>query len=94
MNGSIVFAPLLPWLAIWIACAFAVVFTGWSLWRGQSGWWLRGLTAVALLMALANPSLQIEERSPLSDIVFLVVDDSAMARRQISFFLKFSRPYQ
>ncbi|GGE53234.1 hypothetical protein [Actibacterium pelagium] len=77
MNGSIVFAPLLPWLVIWIACALAVVFTGWSLWRGQSGWWLRGLTAVALLMALANPSLQIEERSPLSDIVLLVVDDSA-----------------
>ena len=48
-----------------------------ALWRGLSGWALRGLTALVLLTALANPSLQTEDRTPLSDIVLLVTDRSA-----------------
>ena len=35
---------------------------------------LLGLAAVALLIALANPALQQEERAPLSDIVLMVID--------------------
>ena len=42
-----------------------------------AGWWLRALALSALVAALANPSLQEEERENLSDIVILVVDESA-----------------
>ena len=45
--------------------------------RGLPGWWLRGLALAVVLLALANPSLQVEERETLTDIVILVVDESA-----------------
>lgn len=76
MTG-VVFAPLVPWVVVWVLAALAAVLVGVALWRGLSGWWLRGLTACALLAALANPSLQEEDRAPLTDIVLLVVDESA-----------------
>jgi len=76
MTG-VVFAPLVPWVVVWVLAGLAAVLVGVALWRGLSGWWLRGLTACALLAALANPSLQEEDRAPLTDIVLLVVDESA-----------------
>ena len=57
--------------------AVAVVFVVLAVWRGLSGWWLRGFAFAALLLAVANPSLQFEDREPLTDIVLLVVDESA-----------------
>ncbi len=39
-----------------------------------------GLAAVAVLAALANPSLQEEDRKPLTDIIIAVVDESASQR--------------
>ncbi len=76
-TGTIVLDPLLPWPVLWAALAFALVFAGIAIWRGLSGWWLRGLALAVLLLAIANPSLQIEDRDPLTDIVVLVVDESA-----------------
>ncbi len=76
-TGSIIFDPFLPWPVLWTAVAMAVVFAGLAVWRGLSGWWLRGLALAVLLLAVANPSLQIEERDSLTDIVILVVDESA-----------------
>ena len=58
--------------ASWRSCWSAL-----ALWRGLSGWWLRALALGALLLALANPALQEEERQNLTDIVIAVVDDSA-----------------
>ncbi|MEM6387800.1 MAG: hypothetical protein AAF718_16355 [Pseudomonadota bacterium] len=75
--GTIIFDPLLPWPILWVACGFAVVFAALAVFRRLSGWWLRGLAFAALLLALANPSLQFEDREPLTDIVLLVVDESA-----------------
>lgn len=75
--GRIIFDPLLPWVVLWVAVALALVFVGLALWRGLSGWWLRALALAMLLLALANPSLQLEDREPLSDIVLLLVDESA-----------------
>jgi hypothetical protein len=75
MNG-LVFDPLVPWPLLWGLLAFAVVLLIVAVWRGLSGWWLRGLSAVVLLTALANPALQEEDRGKLSDIIILVVDDS------------------
>ncbi len=76
-TGTIIFDPLLPWPVLWIGLVFAVVFAGVALWRGLSGWWLRGLALAVLLMGVANPSLQVEDRDALSDIVVLIVDESA-----------------
>jgi hypothetical protein len=77
MTASVVFAPLVGWP--WIAGLGLVglLLVGLALWRGLSGWWLRGIGLAALLAALANPALQEEERANLSDIVILVVDESA-----------------
>ncbi|WP_422075075.1 hypothetical protein [Tranquillimonas rosea] len=74
---SVIFDPLVPLPVVWGAVAVAVLFVALALWRRLSGWWLRGLAAAALLAALANPSLQDEDRTPLSDIVIAVVDDSS-----------------
>ena len=80
MSTSVIFDPLLPWPVIWAAAAFAVAFLTLAIWRGLSGWWLRGLGLTVLLAALANPALQTEDRRPLTDIVLLVVDESASQR--------------
>ena len=77
MTGSVVFDPLVSWPVLAALCAFAAVLLAVALWRGLTGWWLRGLTAVVVLTALANPALQEEDRGALSDIVILVVDESA-----------------
>jgi len=76
MTG-VVLSPLVPLPVLWVLAGLAVGLVGFALWRGLAGWWLRGLTACALLAALANPSLQEEDRAPLTDIVLLVVDESA-----------------
>ncbi|WP_208354070.1 hypothetical protein [Pseudaestuariivita rosea] len=83
MTGQIIFDPLIEWPLLWLAIAVAALFLGFSIWRGLSGWWLRSLAAIVLATALANPSLQQEDRTPLTDIVVLVVDETA-SQTQIS----------
>ena len=80
MSETVIFDPLLPWPVLWGAVALGAAFTLLAAWRGLSGWWLRGLAALLLSAALANPSLQNENRNPLSDIVVVVVDESASQR--------------
>jgi hypothetical protein len=80
MTGTLVFDPLLPWPVLYVALGLAALGIAVALWRGLTGWWLRGLTAAVLLLAIANPSLQEEDRAPLSDIVLAVVDESASQR--------------
>jgi hypothetical protein len=79
MNAvtGVVFDPLVPWPLIWGLAALSVVLVSVALWRGLSGWWLRALTAGVILTGLANPALQDETRDRLTDIVILVVDESA-----------------
>ena len=77
MNGSILFSPIIPAPVLAAAAVAVVLFIGFAIWRGLAGWMLRGLAAVVLLAALGNPSLQQEDREPLSDIVLLVVDETA-----------------
>ncbi len=77
---SVVFDPLVPWVAIGAASAIAALVVALAVWRGLSGWWLRGLAGAVLVTALANPSLQREDREALTDIVVLLVDDSASQR--------------
>ncbi len=77
MTGNIVFAPLIAWPVFWAIVALAVLTVGLSIWRRMAGWWLRALGAIALLIAIANPAYQSEERQELSDIVIAVIDRSA-----------------
>lgn len=78
MSGmSLVFAPLLDWPLLAGAAALALAALALALWRGLKGWALRALAAAALLAALAQPSLQQAETTPLSDIVLLLDDRSA-----------------
>ncbi|NSX54858.1 hypothetical protein [Parasulfitobacter algicola] len=77
MTGQIIFDPLIEWPLVWLAITLATVMISFAIWRGLVGWWLRALAAITLAIALANPSLQQEERTPLTDIVLLVVDDTA-----------------
>ena len=77
MSAALVLDPLVIWPVLWGLAAFAAVLLALAIWRGLSGWWLRALTALVLLAALANPSLQEENRAPLTDIVLLIVDESA-----------------
>lgn len=77
MTGSVIFDPLLP---IWLIVALVALVAaglGLAVWRGLSGWAFRAAAGLALLAALAGPSYQQEDRTPLSDIVLLVEDQSA-----------------
>lgn len=77
MTGTIIFDPLLPWIAIGILAAISAGGILIAVLRGLRGWGLRGLAALVLIAALTQPSLQDEDRAPLSDIVLLLEDQSA-----------------
>ena len=77
MTGSIVFDPLLPWIFIAVLATLAALGVALALWRGLQGWALRALAALVVLAALAQPSYQIEDRAPLSNIVLIFEDNSA-----------------
>ncbi|MCW1918324.1 glutamine amidotransferase [Rhodobacter sp. KR11] len=76
MN-EVIFQPLIgaPWIVALAVLAAALLAL--AVWRRLAAWALRALALGCLLVALCNPLLQDEARKPLSDIVILVVDDSA-----------------
>lgn len=77
MSREIIFDPLISLPMVWAALGLALLFVVLAGWRGLSAWWLRGIGLAVLLLALANPSLQEEDREPLSDIVIIAVDETA-----------------
>ncbi|MEX0312274.1 MAG: hypothetical protein AB3N17_18730 [Tateyamaria sp.] len=80
MTGTVLFDPLLPWPVLAIVAVSAFAGVALALWRGLTGWALRGMAAVVVLAALSGPSLQQEDRAPLTDIVILAEDESASQR--------------
>jgi len=80
MTGTVILDPLLPLPLLYAVAVLAAFGVALALWRKLPGWWLRGLAGLALLVALVNPAIQREDREPLSDIVLLVVDESASQR--------------
>ena len=77
MTRTVLFDPLLPWPVL-LAIAVAMgLLLGFAAVRRLRGWPLRSLSALVLLIALANPALQTEDREPLSDIVLIAVDETA-----------------
>ncbi|HHI69403.1 MAG TPA: hypothetical protein ENJ91_00255, partial [Rhodobacteraceae bacterium] len=77
MSNSILFSPIIPLPILAALAVLATLFIGFAIWQKLAGWPLRGLTALMLIGALANPALQQEDREPLTDIVLLVVDESS-----------------
>ena len=77
MTESVIFSPFLPLPVIGLAALVVVLFTAIALMRGLSGWALRGLGALLVVGALAQPMYQSEDRTPLKDIVVLLIDQSA-----------------
>ena len=73
---SLQFAPLLPWAILAAAALAGLILLGFSFWRRARGGLWRLLALVALLGALANPSVVQEDRNYLSDVAVVVVDDS------------------
>ena len=80
MTGTLVLDPLIPLILLYAVGALALLSLVLAISRRLPGWWLRGLAGLALLIALANPAVQREEREPLTDIVVVVVDESASQR--------------
>lgn len=73
---SIAFSPLIPWYALAVLVAVAVLLSAFGLWRGLRGSALRALALALLMLALANPVVTREEREPLPTVVAVVVDRS------------------
>jgi hypothetical protein len=76
MTQTLVFDPLVPWAVIWALAALGAGATALAIWRGLRGWPLRALALAALGAALSGPALQSQQRSPQSDIVLALIDES------------------
>ena len=76
MTWSIDTAPLLPLPLILAATAIALVLMAIAFWRRQRGAPLRAAALVLLILALLDPSIQRENREPLTSIAAIVVDRS------------------
>ena len=80
MTETLILDPLVPMVALYVLAGLALFGVALAVWRRLAGWWLRALAAIAILAAVANPSVQSEDRAPLSDIVIALVDESASQR--------------
>lgn len=77
MSWDIVFSPLLSWPVWSVLALLSTVALGFAIWRKLAGAGLRCLAAALVLLLLAGPILEQEEREALSDIVFVLTDRSA-----------------
>ncbi|MFP4313941.1 MAG: hypothetical protein ACLFR0_06415, partial [Alphaproteobacteria bacterium] len=62
-------------LVLALAC-LAILFTGYGLWRRKSGTWLRALCLGLFLLAILSPSVHEENRTPVQDVIAVVLDQS------------------
>ncbi|XBQ15079.1 MAG: hypothetical protein ABL308_08905 [Oceanicaulis sp.] len=77
MNAaSLDLSPLIAPAFIAALAILALAVCGFAAVRGLKGWIWRGLAALLIAAALANPALVRELREPLSDIALLILDDS------------------
>lgn len=76
-SWNIIFEPALPgWMLIALALAGAGVIV-YSAWRRARGAPWRTLAVGLTLLALLNPTMQQEDREPVSDVAAVIVDRSA-----------------
>ncbi|MGF1627255.1 MAG: hypothetical protein ACFCVH_20420 [Alphaproteobacteria bacterium] len=77
---SISFEPAFAWPILGVLAIAAVLVCSIGIWRNARGAWWRVAGAGLLLLALANPTLIEEQRSPLDDIALIVIDESTSQR--------------
>ncbi len=78
MSGwNISFSPFIAWPLFWAACVFAGLLAAALIYLNRRGWPLRIAGLALVLAALSNPVLNADDREQLSDIVAVIVDDSA-----------------
>lgn len=77
MNFRILFDPFVAWPVLWAVSILAVALAVYLVYLRRRGWPYRVLSLALVAAALANPLLSSEERQPLSDILAVIVDDSA-----------------
>lgn len=73
---AINFAPLIPWWAIAVLTAVALLIAGYGMIVGATGSLIRLAAAAVLVLALANPSAISEDREPLKDVAVILVDET------------------
>src|SRR5262245_62363759 len=86
MKWSVDFSPLIPAPLFWAAAVVAVLLVTLLFIRRSRGADLRAAALLALLAALANPTLREEERESLANIVVVIVDESTsqtLAKRPV-----------
>ena len=78
MSGwNLTFLPFLGWPFFWAAAAIAVLLAAALVYLNRRGWPLRIAGLALVLAALANPILNTDEREQLTDIVAVIIDESA-----------------
>jgi len=77
MTQTILFDPLVPLALLAVLAGLSVLALAVAIWRRLAGWALRAGAALVLLAALSGPVIQVEDRSPLSDIVIVAEDRTA-----------------
>jgi len=76
MNLGVAFAPLVSAQILWAAVAAAAILALVLFLSHSRGATIRALALGLIVLALANPSLTREDRSPLSSVAVVVVDKS------------------
>ncbi len=76
MAVTVHFSPLLPMFWLGLAVGIAVMALAFAFWKNRNGLILRCLLTGAFILALLNPSLIEEQRDPVKDVAFAVVDKS------------------
>tara|TARA_R110002020_G_scaffold16307_14_gene57654 strand:- start:11606 stop:13666 length:2061 start_codon:yes stop_codon:yes gene_type:complete len=73
---SLAFDPFLPLPLILVIAVVAILLVGWAFAKRMRGAALRALALAALVLALANPVANFEDREPVTSVVAIVVDRS------------------
>lgn len=73
---SLAFDPFLPLPVLLTIALVALLLVGWAIAKRMRGAALRALALSALVLALANPVANFEDREPVTSVVAIVVDRS------------------
>ncbi len=76
MTYSLALDPLLPWQVIVGMCVVIALTSAILLYRSNRGSILRLVAGTALICAIANPTLQSEQRASLKSTVAIILDES------------------
>lgn len=76
LGTTIAFAPIVDWWVLYVFAGIAATLVIFGFVLKARGVVFRALAAVLLWAILANPSLVVENRDPLTDIAVIVVDES------------------